>query len=151
MRACLALLGVVVAACGAWQRGGGGGDPACGARWELGELEQRDALTDTWDATAVEPGPIWAGDLDGDGRRDVVLRYRGSRTHEAVVLRGCGGDRYQVLLDEVRASQVGTSPGEGGWLDLVLVDGKHRAEYHHTASGYAGPPEQRMTDDLDWQ
>ena len=138
---------MLAGACGARQHGG---DPSCNAIWEIGHFEQRDPLTETWDVADVDPTPIWSGDLNGDGVRDVVLRYRGSRTHEAVVLRGCGGTSYQVMLDEVRASQVGTSPGEGGWLDLVLVDGEHRAEYHHGPGGYEGKTRE-LGEDVDWQ
>jgi hypothetical protein len=141
----------ITSACDAWRMHPHADDGPCNARWEVDQLEQRDPLTETWDAATVEPGPIWTGDLDGDGRRDVVLRYRGSRTHESVVLRSCGGDRYQVMLDEVRASQVGTTRGPDGWLELVLVDGKHRAEFKHGAGGYEGPPEQQMGGDVDWQ
>src|SRR5262249_21329656 len=107
MRAVLLVLIAGASACGAAQHR----NPGCTARWEIDHCEQRDPLTQTWDAATVEPGPIWTGDLDGDHIPDVILRYRGSRTHESVVLRGCGDGWYEVLLDEVRASQVGTSPG----------------------------------------
>jgi hypothetical protein len=54
------------------------------------------------------------------------------------------------MLDEVRASQVGTSRASDGWLDLVLVDGTHRAEYKHGPSGYQGAS-QDLGRDVDWQ
>jgi len=146
MRACSLVL-IALAGCGAAQHGG---NPACQAHWTLGELEQRDPLTSTWDVSQVEPGPLWTGDLDHDGRPDVVLRYRGSRVHASVVLHNCGAGAYEVLLDEVRASQVGTTPGEGGWDDLVLVDGKHRGEYKHGPGGYEAP-KRTLGEDFDWQ
>lgn len=152
MRSCAVALACVVggavAACGAQQHGA---DPACTARWEQGEVEVRDTVTNTWDAVAVDAIPLWKGDLDHDGRADVILRYRGSRTHEAIVLRRCAGDDWQVLLDEVRASRIGTTQAADGWLDLELVDGPHRAEYHHGPDGYSGPPPAPLGDEPDWQ
>ena len=150
MRALLCVLILTTASCDAWRMHPERDDGACSARWQLGELEVRDALTETWDDAMVDATPLWMGDLDGDGRRDVVLAYRGSRTHEAVVLRSCGGDRYQVLLDEVRASSVGTTRAPDGWLDLELIDGSHKSEYKHGPNGYDAAS-QDLGRDLDWQ
>jgi hypothetical protein len=147
MRAIPVILIGALAGCAAKQPGAA--DP-CKARWHLDHLEQRDPLTQTWDATSVDPSPLWTGDLDKDGKGDVVLRYQGSRAHEVVVLRACGGERYQVVLDEVHATRVGTSPGADGWLDLVMVDGDHKTEFQHGASGYSGPPKE-LHEDFHWK
>jgi len=147
MRAIPAIIVGALAGCAAKQPGAA--DP-CKARWHLDRLEQRDPLTQTWDATAVDPSPLWTGDLDKDGKPDVVLRYKGSRAHEVVVLRSCGGDGYQVELDEVHATRVGTSEGSDGWLDLLMVDGDQQTEFQHGADGYAGPSKE-LHEDFHWQ
>jgi hypothetical protein len=147
-------LGAAWAGCAAWTAHPPAPDDPCTARWSIDHLEQRDSLTQTWDSSAVEPLPLWTGDLDHDGQADVVLRYRGSRVRAAIVLRGCDRDRWQVLLDEVPATQVGAAAGGDGWLDLVLVDRGRTREFHHGPAGYAPAGDSgadHLGDDPAWQ
>ncbi|MCE9578422.1 MAG: hypothetical protein K8W52_35175 [Deltaproteobacteria bacterium] len=126
----------------------------CTARWSIDHLEQRDALTSTWDASSVEPMPLWTGDLDHDGLDDVILRYRGSRVRATIALRRCDKTRWEVVLDEVPATRIGTAAGADGWLDLVFVDRGREREYHHGPTGYqpsSATSDDHLGDDPEWQ